>query len=270
MIIDREEFPKRALNLVGDGGYLVWRYPLREIFLDARPGLYPPGVIRDSLAGLMSSAQAAAAVADQWQADAVILNANWIGYSPALLNLLRSGWRFSYFDGTTSILLRRGIQHAALAGDRTVQQHGLDVLESERVQYRDRIQGTFGAPVSGRLVGAANTFFTLQRFPDAYAALDLLLRNAPNMKSGWLNLGLCQIQLDRTEQAVASLERAVRESAKNVRAWLWLSRAYAAVGRPGEAAGAFDRAASLNPEEAARFGNPAKPDVRLPAAPQAP
>ncbi len=257
ILIERDDFPRRTLNLMHDGAYLAWRYPERKVFLDSRPGVYDVNIIQETLQGLTGTPEDLEALLDRWEPGAVILGATSHGSGTALINLLRTGsWALAYFDGATCILIDKSQPFTEVWKNGEAQQHGLDVLEAERAQYQTRIQGVFGAPVNARLLGAASIFFQLQRFKEAHAALDLVSLNAPSWKSAWFSLGVCQMQAGEPQAAVYSLEKAARFASQNVAAWLWLSRVYKEVGREGDAFTAYQRASALNPEEAALFGNP--------------
>ncbi len=257
ILLSQPTFPARALNLIMDGGYLRWAYPDRKMYFDSRTGLYNAVDLREVLAGLTGSEEAYPALMKKWDPQAIILNATWPGCAGALPFLLQTGdWTLAYFDGTTPILLRAVPELASLATHQEAQQHGLDVLETARSNYRKQIEGPLGAPISARLVGAGSTFYVLQRFEEAAAAYDLLLGNAPSMKAGWLQFGVACLQQNRTDEAITALETACDRVDKNAASWLWLSRAYASAGRDSDASRAFARAGTINPEVASRFGNP--------------
>lgn len=256
-VIEHPAFPERAYHIAQDGSYLRWRYPERAVYVDQRTGLYRDGQSQTLLRAIAGDKEAWARLDKDWPADAVILNATWPGCGGALVNLLADGaWRLVYFDGTTPVLVRNQPAYEDLFSDTDLQQAGLDLLDDEIARYRQEAAGFRGAPINGRLVGAATIYFHLNRYKKAYAAYDLLLSNAPAMKVGWFYLGVVQLRNGDTGEAVTSLERYRQLEPRKPHAWLWLSRAYAAADRPVEAARAYAKASKLSPEQAGSFGDP--------------
>lgn len=253
-VLTHPDFPDKAYNLPSDGGYLAWVYPGHKIFMDQRPGLYPPDHYHTLVRALVGDAEAMATLQENWPADAIILNASWVRSGSAISKLVaQNQWGLAYFDGTTAVLLRNTPPYQDLLNDTVIQQQGIDVLAATTKRYRLAVSSLLGAPVNPRIVGAANVFYHLNQFEKAYAAYDLLLLNAPSMKSGWLHLGISQIQTKNPLPAMQSLKRALDANPENVLAMLWLSRAHSEVGNAEKAAKIYEQAETLHPEIAAAF-----------------
>lgn len=268
-VISHPSFPERAANLPLDGGYLAYTYPERKIFTDQRPRGHDMAFHRSFWTAISSSSKEAQAFWIDHDINAFILNTVWDRANAALIQLISSGiWSLVYLDGTTAILIRNTPEHAtffnAVAMEREA---GLQTIQDTYTAYREKIQSTLGAPVNARLLGTGNTFFPLQRYREAFAALDPVVLNAPSYHKGWYMLGLCQLQLGKTDRAVSSLEQACDGDPDSATAWLWLSQAYADAGKNSSAAVAFSQALELNPEEAEKFGDPVGPGTGSPSRP---
>jgi tetratricopeptide (TPR) repeat protein len=135
-------------------------------------------------------------------------------------------------------------------------QSGLEQIDNDLQAYQSALGDVIAPPVPPRLVGAGNMFMSLGRFEEALAIYQALTRGAPAMSYAWLNLGICQLELEQTEQALASLTAATEMLPKNAYSWLWLSRALAQNDQPNDARQAYERAKSINADTARAFGNP--------------
>ncbi len=267
-VIGHVSFPERAANLPIDGGYLAYQFPARKIFADQRPRGHDADFYAGLGNALASSSEQAQKFWLEHDVDAIILNTVHYGGSSALVPLLSAGpWRLLYFDGTTAILVRNKPEYAAILGDVSIRQAGLDAIEEAHISYRESIRSPIGAPINARLVGAGTAFFLLQQYREAYAALEPVVLNAPAFDSGWYMLGVSQLKTGMDERAVSSLEQACDGQPKSVMAWLWLSQAYANAGKDSPAAVAFARASDLSPEEARKFGDPVGAGTGLPPRP---
>ncbi|MBN1269926.1 MAG: tetratricopeptide repeat protein [Kiritimatiellae bacterium] len=258
-MIQHDDFPERALNLIPDGGYLAWRAPARKVFVDQRAGLYGSNFYTTLADGLLrGEPESLNALIEQWKPGAVILNATARNAGLALRNLLMGGrWTLAYFDGATAILLQPVSTHAELINNADLHTAGLQVLQKEMQDYRRR-GGVVRPGVSARLVGGGSVFLALSRYEEAAAIYSLLTQGAPNMAAGWLSLGICQTQLGHAQEAVKTLRRACEFLPRNALAWLWLSRAYAEAGSHDEARQAFERGKQISAATAEAFGDPLK------------
>ncbi len=279
-VIGHVSFPERAANLPIDGGYLAYQFPERKIFADQRPRVQDARFHDAFLLALRSPSKEAQDFWFEHDIEAIIINTLWRHKSRvevdgekrdvlqdgrlALAQLLGGGsWRLAYFDGTTAILVRNSTEQAAffdaIAPER---QAGLDAIQDAHTSYCEAIQSLLGAPVGTRLLGAGGTFFVLQRYREAYAALEPVVLNSPAFHNGWFMLGFSQLQLGEYKLAIRSLNQACDGNPKFALAWLWLSRASSKfAGNEAAAARAYQRAFELDPVAAKRFGNPMNPDA---------
>jgi len=257
-VVTREEFPETALNYIHDGGFLAWAAPERKVFVDQRAALYGSGMYQSVFDGILRGEPASwDALVEEWQPDAVIINACGHNAGTAAKNLLVGGhWVLSYFDGTSAIFLRPVSDYAELIGDTEIRGAGLKLLNDEYQDYRNRLGGVIRPPIPARLTGAGSVFMALNRFREAAAIYSVLTRGAPRMAGAWLSLGICQVQINNAEAAVKTLEKSCKMLPKNAFSWLWLSRAYALTGATQDAQFAYEKAENLNPSAAAAFGNP--------------
>ncbi len=271
-VLKRPQFPPRALNMILDGAYLAWRMPERKVFVDQRAQVYGVGFYRDLNVGLLGDDEALQRIMGRWEPGAVILNCCSRISDVALRRFVLGGrWVLSYFDGATAILLRPVSEYAALLSDRSIPAAGLKILDRDYARYTSRLGGLVRPGVPARLVGAGATFLSLGRYQDAERIYAALVRGAPRMYTAWLNLGICKLEQEHPDEAVAFLDRARKLAPKDVRTWLWLSRALARAGRREEAGRMFKHGWRMNPGAAAAFGNPVSSTNQVPAdLPQVP
>jgi len=258
VILDNEHFPERTIHLVNDGAFLAWRYPARKIFIDGRTELYGQAFYNELSNGLMrGSRNHRLALFEQWQPEAIILNMTTPFSDTATIPLLNEkNWGLTYFDGTTAIMLNRDILANRDLVSRSIWQAGQQILDDEFQAYKKSIGGWQKSPLSPRLIGAGNLFMSLGRYRKAAAIYAVLARANPKMAMAWLNLGICQIQLDTAPDSIHSIQQACDLQPRNPMCWLWLSRAYAASGNPEKAQNSFQTAQHLNPSMAEAFGDP--------------
>ncbi|MBU0678633.1 MAG: tetratricopeptide repeat protein, partial [Verrucomicrobia bacterium] len=185
---------------------------------------------------------------------AILINNAVHGSGQSVARLLSPGnWKLVYFDGVSSLLLRR--DQARPANIEALRQAGLDRIEASRKSYESQLGG-FGFPaISPRLLGAGTVYLSLNEFEKAASCYRLLVLGAPRFSAGWHNLGVTEIQLERYDDAVAALEQASRLQPANALTWLWLSKAYEGADHGSAAKTAFERAEQLNPTLAENFKN---------------
>ena len=73
------------------------------------------------------------------------------------------------------------------------------------------------------------------------------------MASAWINRGIAEVNLDKTHDAVRSLEQSLRMIPANPVALLWLSEAYKKQNRDSDAAMAIEKARKINPDVVEMF-----------------
>ena len=247
-VLGRADFPARMVNLPGDGGYLLWNNPDRQVFIDQRADVYGVELFQTLNQCLAGVDGAWATVEEKWEPGAVVLNCSVSGAGTAIRTLLiGKRWELVYFDGSTAILVRDSSANVALLGNVELQTAGLKLIEQERQRYASALrEGKRSGVVSPRLIGAGNIFLALGRYPEAEVIYSLLVNGLPAMGQAWLNLGICQLQLQRADAAIGTLSKATEMMPKNAAAWLYLGEAYRAKGMEQPAKSCYDRAQSLN------------------------
>lgn len=255
-VIERPDFPQKAVNLPWDGGYLVWTAPERTVFTDSRASLYGPEFYRMLTQALAGNQEVLEGIEQKWDPGAFIVSCVSPGGTLIARNLLMTGrWSLVYFDGVTAILVRGTSDNLELINDAEVQESGLRVLEQERKAFLQRVKSTGKRAVSPRLVGAADFFMALGRYNDARSVYELLTIGTPNMAGAWSGLGFCDLQLGNNESAVRALRRATELMPRNAMTWLYYSRACEKTGQGDEARRAFNKGRDLNTQAAMNFQN---------------
>lgn len=253
-IISRSDFPKQAINLAMDGGYLIWKQPGYRVFADTRVSVYGSLYYQGLARALLGQPEAWDLLMKRWNPGAVILNGSWPGAGAALRRLVDDPqWALVYFDGISSIVVRRTTENLALISDPTGRTAGLQDLEHARQSLASDPSGIFMVPISVRLLGAGSTYLALGRFAEARAIYHTLVQNAPHYVTGWLNLGLCELQANHYEQAIHALTQTTRLRPESTLAWLWLGKTYEAKGDKTQAAMAQQKAKSINKAMADAF-----------------
>lgn len=246
-LLQHEAFPERALNLAHDGGYLAWTCPERRIGLDTRMQVFGTEQYQEIAKALLSNeTEAWAQLERDLEVEAVILNACHRNDSTVALNLiLRHGYRLTWFDGTSLVLLKPTPANRVLSEDTALQAAGLALLEQSRQAYlQEAASGRAGLPP--RLIGAASLFFQLQRYPEAESLYRTLTTVAPHMSNGWFNLGVAAFQNGHNEEALEAMENASRFMKDSALCWIWLHRLYDDAEKPAAAATALDQARKLD------------------------
>ncbi len=260
-LIARPDFPRRAVNMTHDGGFLAWRNPGRQIFVDQRADLFGAQFYRTFNRYLVGEQSAWTEIEDKWDPGAVIINCCVPGAGAAVRNLaVTKRWSLAYFDGTTAILVRSVSENEALANNRDIQKEGLFLLERERVRYANQLRSGGRTTISPRLIGAGDVFLALGRYNEAKSIYSLLAAGSPSMGLAWMALGIAETQLGEDKEAVRALNRAASLMPKNVWAWLYLHRAAAKANDVETAGAALQKAKRLNETAVSMFLNEGEPE----------
>ncbi len=254
-VIEHPAFPPRALNTVMDGGYLAWRYPDRQVFIDPRLPVYGRDLYRQWRAGMIDIASEEwTGLLDTYNPQALILNANARNAPMTTRQLLETGeWRMAYFDGVTIILLPNAPVYDPIFEDAGLQNAGLQAIEQSRAFYAQAVESGRRPPVPVRLIGAGALFTTLQRYDQALDAYRPVVRLLPNLASAWYNLGLAYFHREQLENAARAFRQSAELLERNALGWLWLSRTYTLMDDRNAAERAFRQARNLNPDLAERL-----------------
>lgn len=257
-ILNRPDFPVRAINLAHDGGYLTWKLPNRKIFTDSRSSVYGVPFYQNLGRALIGQTDAWNAFLEQYDPDAIILSGAWPSAGRVTRRLLDTEqWGLAYWDGTTIVLLRQMPTNAALLSDVSIQRAGIDRLEETRRAYASEISSSLPARNNPAIIGASQLLLSLSRFSEAEALLFDITRGSPTYSSGWQGLGFCLDQSGQLDEAIIALQRATKLRPDNLMTWLWLERAYQKKGDTQLAAFAKQKAQKLNPSFATAFENAA-------------
>jgi len=263
VLLSHPDFPKHAVNLAHDGGYLAWRLPRRKIFTDTRAPVYGIPFYQGLAGALGGHAETWNALIQRFDIGAVILNGTWAGSAPAARRLIDSGqWALAYWDGTTIVLLRRTDENAALIADPSIQQSGLAHFEATRRIYRDRLAAGGYLQNEPSLISAGQFLFSLGRFDEARSLLSDVVQGSPTFSLAWQLFGVCLERNGDRANAILALERATQLRPDNVLSWLWLARVLNENGDSTAAAEATKKAHKLNPKFAEAFekANPSRPE----------
>lgn len=256
-LLDRfAEHDARVLNLAQDGGYLLWMRPGRDVFTDPRGHLYGNTFFRRFARQLSGQPELNGEQPPPLpEVDILLLNATWPGVRGTLLALVRDEqWAIAYFDGTSVLLMRQTSANRPFLENTSIQKLGLEMIQADFEQYREALDNRFVRPPNpARLIGAAAIYQGLGRLDEALAILEVLTAGTPRMASAWVNRGIIEVQLERWEQAIRTLEKASTLLPSHPLPWLWLSRAYERSGRDMDAQQAAARARDINPLLTDRF-----------------
>ena len=223
-LLEREDFPQPLLHFHQDAGYLAWRVPGLQLFVDTRPGVQPKA-LHQSLYRIMGGDPSAwNALLEEWQPASILLNATAPESGPLAGFLAASeDWEPVYMDGTSIVFLR---PDAASAIDADQQRSAsLQTLEARRQKLRRQLRNPMRAPFSGAILGASHYFYNVGRLPQAEASAELVTQMLPCLREGWTMLGSCRLQSGDIIGAVEALQKAVRNEERSPRAWRLLSAA---------------------------------------------
>lgn len=253
-VIKRSDFPKNAINLAMDGGYLAWKIPGYKVFADPRVAVYGAAYYQGLARALLGQTETWSNLVTRWQPGAVILNCSWPGAGASIRRLVDEGrWAMVYFDGISAILVLRTSEHKALISDLETQVQGLSIIEQARLNQSASRRSFFVPANPTRLMGAGAVYLALWRFREAEAVYKEVTATSPHYVTGWLNFGITSFQRKHMDQALVALEQARRLRPDSALTWLWLSKTYEAKGRAQEAASAMQKARSINEGMATAF-----------------
>jgi len=232
-ILDREDFPKRMINIPHDGGYLAVQHPQHKVFCDTRISFYSPNFYKMLNQALLGQSGAWKALLSDWDPHAMVLNGVWQG-AGALANRLISAqnkegvprWKLVYFDGATLILVRNLPEYETLINDPSIQQDGSKLLKIAQQKYQAGNQGLFKTGNSSRLIAAGSLYLALNRPAEAEAIYSLLVQHSPRMATAWLGLGQSLIFQKQLTKGLQSIEKAASMTPRNAQIWIALLQAY--------------------------------------------
>ncbi len=182
-VVHAPGFPESFLNLPMDGGYLAYHRPGQRAYIDQRGEVHGSHTYRRLLNGLLGDADAWDAIQARDNPQAILLNHAWLYAIDTLRFLHQQGeWRWIYFDGVSSVLVRNHPDHAALL-DRTEEfrQLGLQELATHQQTHLARLGGVQRPPVSPALVGASLVFRARGLTEKADYCQSLVSAGAPNL-----------------------------------------------------------------------------------------
>ena len=253
-VINRPDFPANFIHLPADGGYLETHLTKgRMAFIDARQALHA-GAYADLVDALVGADKEKSEAANKrmfgnWQPGAAVINTTLPYAQDALGRLLASGMlKPAYFDGTTAILVVPTRENIPLLTDKAVQEKGLAILEETKNRYRKALGG-LPAPLSARLLGAANAFVVMNRPQEAQAVLAALRAGNPTLYSGRLNLAMVQRALKDNEGALTTLNEAMALEPTDAKPHLIRADVLKAMGRDKDAEDAAAEAKRLAPKK---------------------
>ena len=271
-LLDRDDFPKKILNLAHDGGYIAMKNPGRKVFCDTRTTLYGADFYKSLTRALLGQAGAWKTILSDWNPHAVVLNGAWPD-SGALANRLvaSKAWKLVYFDGATIILVRALPEYETLINDPSIQQYGMKVLEGTRKAYVEGNKGLVKSGNSSRLIGAGGLYLALNRPKEAEAMFSTLTKNCPNMAMAWLGRGQSLILQKKISQGITYMEKAAEITPRSSRVWMGLYRAYRLKGDEAKASEAGNQLnkffqaeeATIEQQEAAKKKEPVNPENAL-------
>jgi tetratricopeptide (TPR) repeat protein len=292
-IIGEENFPTNLLHLTMDGGYLAWALPGRAPYIDNRSYVHGRAAYQQLLQAMAGDEDAWTALTSEFQPDAILVNNLWPYAMETTRFLIAQGdWEPVYFDGTSSLYLRRDPALLTLLTrrDEWIAQ-GLTRLENERQAYARQLGQWRRPAIAAPLYGGGLVFRERRRFQEAEACFALLQAGAPRflaaqlwqglvqirleqyaaavntlthvvdridpessfMPIAHLNIGIGQLNLDEPIAAIRHLRQATERNPDNALAWLWLSRAYTRNQQITDATQAISRARQLDAELTDRF-----------------
>ncbi|MBC8206501.1 MAG: hypothetical protein ISR85_04955 [Kiritimatiellales bacterium] len=267
-LLERNDFPKKILNIAHDGGYIAMQNPGRKVFCDTRTTLYGEAFYKSLTRALLGQAGAWNTILSDWNPHAVVLNGAWPD-SGALANRLvaTKAWKLVYFDGATIILVRALPEYESLINDPSIQQYGMKVLKETRKAYVEGNKGLVKSGNSSRLIGAGGLYLALNRPVEAQAIYSTLTKNCPDMSTAWLGLGRSLILQKKLTQGIVYMEKAAEITPRSSRVWMGLYEAYKLKGdqaKMGEAAEQLNKffqaeEATIEQQEVTKKKEPVKP-----------
>jgi len=262
-VLHREDFPKHFLHLPFDGAWLGHNLPAdRKIHTDMRLRLHGSAALTKYVKALSGEKpeEMQALFSGENAPTAIVLHCAAPQIEEVAGRLLSSGaWANVYFDGTSLILAKRTPENQALINDVDIKRKGLEHIEQARKAYSASLGGLVSAPIPARLIGAATVFTLFQQYPEAVGLYSLLQSGNKNMPRAWIQKGLCLMQMNEKEKALAVFDEATSRWPKNLLGWLYTARILEDLNRKPEAADALRRAKELGYKDAAESAPGARP-----------
>ncbi len=274
-IIGDPAFPKKAINLAADGGYLAFNYG-RKVFIDYRPGRYDRELLENLNAMMFGSTKAYDTIYETYRPEAIIVNTLAPASAQGIVTLLsRQIWKLAYFDGTTAILLLNKEEFAPILNNTEAQAAGLAKLEAARAEYAAKVGHGCRAGNPAELIGSGKIFLALNRPTESKAIFSLLLQGNGTIPGAWVGLGNSQLMLKEFDAAEASLNTATKLAPNNLFAWISYANACERSGNMDEKSRAIEKVKHLaeqnkgeTPEEEPEATDEAAPkslqDIQIP------
>lgn len=266
-IIEHPAFPKKAINLAADGGYLAFNYG-RKVFIDYRPGRYDPELLVNFNSMMLGSGKAYDTIYEAYRPEAIIINTLHPSSAQGMATLLtRKIWKLAYFDGTTAILLLNKEEFAPILNNTDAQDAGLAKLEEARVAYAAKVGNGCRAGNPAELIGSGKIFLALNRPVESKAIFSLLLQGNPAIPGAWIGLGNSQLMMKEFDAAVDSLNTATEMVPNSWRAWVSYANACKYAGKTAEQQRAMEKMKHLI--EQSKAENPEEEEAQSEATPEA-
>ncbi len=217
-ILTHPAFPKKAINLPADGGYLAFKYQ-RACFLDYRPGRYDTELLGQITSVMLGDGKAYDSLYLEYRPEAFIINTLTPASAQGVVTLLRRDiWKLAYFDGTTAIILQDKPEFADLLNDTAAQNAGLAKLEKARADFA-ALNGASRGGNSAELIGSGKVFLAFNRPVEAKAIFSLILQGNAKSPGAWIGLGNSQLLLKEFDAAIKSLQIATEQAPNSYLAW---------------------------------------------------
>ena len=211
-------FPKKAINLAADGGYLAFNYG-RKCYIDYRSGTYDKELLQNLSSTMLGNRKAYDELMLNQRPEAFIINTLAPASAQGVVTLLNQKiWKLAYFDGTTAVLLRDKEELADLINNTELQQAGLVKLEKARAAYA-KLGGSCRNGNPAELIGSGKIYLAFNRPTEAKAIFALLIQGHGTLPGAWIGLGSSQLMLQEFDAAVASLKTATQQAPNSLLAW---------------------------------------------------
>jgi len=246
---------ENIINFVTDGGYIAVTSDKIKVFFDQRIKLYDEEHVKEFSDAIGSvDLENWDAFEQKWNPEIILINClsrESLFSIPRILSSKK--WALAYMDGTSIVLAKPSKNNEALLKNIALKKEGLETIEQTRAAYTSKLGSFKCAPVPARLIGAASAFLQFNRFEEAYKLYSVLKAGVPNMDKVDLRLGMCELSLEKNQQAIQSLKTATENDPGDFSGWLYLYKAYESEGIEAKAQNALANARSINPEAAEEF-----------------
>lgn len=246
-------WPERLVHLPVDGGYIAHRK--KPVFLDQRIAAYPREELQQLNRALLTGTQENWSAFEQsHQPDAVLLNLTVNGaQNTARLLLAKTDWKLAWFDGTSALIVRPVGANRALLQSRDPSSRGLTHLEEAREEITGQLSRSGVLDLPLQVLGGGRFYATLNRWQEANALLELAAAALPGEASTWSLLGISRHRINELDRAALALEKSLQVERDQLMTWMWLARIYSEQGEKEQSSSAYQEAAALNEEAAARI-----------------